>query len=680
MKALFQRIDTLVNRIAKNYTLWIFGLLILGALFAVRAYAVVFPQLPGPPVYSNYTELQPEWSHERRERFYQTSQGSLVIPYAWFRALEWRTGRELFASPEVQARYGLLPDNSTTFNPDRLPVGIMKEVLPDELVELLGEGQKEWASISCAACHTGQLQYKGTALRIDGGQSFWGFEQWSGDLVNSMLLTSASPARFERFCARVYGLDEDGKCSTGGKQRLRAQLKRYFNSDLIKGGINETINHTYLTKEAFARTAALGRGVNGMFAPLTYKNVNPNSGPVSYPPLWYTHDFDWVQSVAAIRQPLGRNVTESWGVSVRVELKDPDRRFASTHRIDDLFWVETLISTLQAPKWPEQILGPIDRARAERGRRLFHDAVWEKALPADQAELPADPDALIGGPNPARPTTGYCARCHHPANEPQPADYTGPKFLQLPLYRQEVMGTDPSDAVQFNERKIRTEYLAPLFGNRSQVGVGEMLTVGISGVLNRWFTENSVSPECRAIMEGRRDNLFRAPLGYPARPLDGYWSTGPFLHNGSVRTYYELLSPMEERARTFWVGTREFDPYVLGFRNDQVLGAFVFDTSLPGNSNKGHEFRDAPRGTPGVIGPLLTPEQRLDLIEYAKVMATVDIPAAEMARRRALLDVMAPYYENYSSAVPYGTPVKEGGQRKVDFCAELVKVDQAPRP
>jgi len=77
----------------------------------------------------------------------------------------------MFVSPEVSTRYGLLPDNNTTYNPDRLPVGIVKEVVDDQLVETLGRGQKEWASISCAACHTGQLLYKGTAMRVDGESS-----------------------------------------------------------------------------------------------------------------------------------------------------------------------------------------------------------------------------------------------------------------------------------------------------------------------------------------------------------------------------------------------------------------------------------------------------------------------------------------------------------------------------
>jgi hypothetical protein len=44
------------------------------------------------------------------------------------------------------------------------------------------------------------------------------------------------------------------------------------------------------------------------------------------------------------------------------------------------------------------------------------------------------------------------------------------------------------------------------------------------------------------------------------------------------------------------------------------------DTTRPGNSNRGHEFDDAPAGTSGVIGPKLSPEQRRDLVEYLKTL------------------------------------------------------------
>ena len=49
-------------------------------------------------------------------------------------------------------------------------------------------------------------------------------------------------------------------------------------------------------------------------------------------------------------------------------------------------------------------------------------------------------------------------------------------------------------------------------------------------------------------------------------------------------------------------------------------GGFELDTTLKGNSNRGHEFDDAPRGTPGVIGPRLTVEDRAALVEYLKTL------------------------------------------------------------
>lgn len=651
-----------------------------------------------------------EWSPEQRERYYQTSQGSLVMPYKWFRALEWRTGDELFASPAIQARYGLLPDNDRKYNKDQMPVGLVKNIVRDEYVGNLGEGEKEWASISCAACHTGQLTYKGTAMRIDGGQSFWNFDKWSGDMVFSLMLTSTVPSKFERFCSRVYDLGDSGTCSQSAKTDLRRKLDGYFKSDLVNAAILAILRHTYPTTEGFTRTSALGRGVNGEFGPLDsckgsslferncYRNVFVNTGPVSFPPLWYTHEYDWVQSSTSISQPLGRNVTEAWGVNVRVELNDPYKRFASTANIEDMFWMETLISILQAPKWPVDILGKegeIDPERVKRGSYLYNDAVWNKALPADQVELPASPGPpnYVQGPNLNRRKTGYCARCHAPAFQTEAA-YTPSggtpysyKFFQLPLYRMDKMGTDPDDATQFNARLI---YPGPLLedpkfpksqlDSKGRAGVGVMLTFSINSILDKWFADQGIADDeqCKSILQGHRPNIFRAPVAYPARPLDGYWATGPFLHNGSVRTMYELLSPVEERAKWFWIGSREFDPIHLGFRNDPVEGAFKYDTTLKGNSNLGHEFREAGPNTAGVIGPLLTPEQRLDIIEYLKVLRSVqDLLDSDqatqhrLADRNRLLDALSPFYEDNVGWWFYGInkpTEKEGGYSRMDLC------------
>jgi len=113
---------------------------------------------------------------------------------------------------------------------------------------------------------------------------------------------------------------------------------------------------------------------------------------------------------------------------------------------------------------------------------------------------------------------------------------------------------------------------------------------------------------------------------YKGRSLNGIWATAPYLHNGSVPTLYDLLLPArrdgdpegEYRPIKFVVGSRELDPAKVGFVSAGYEG-FEFDTTLPGNSNAGHEY-----GTIHDIGlkernlEPMTNEDRLDLVEYMK--------------------------------------------------------------
>jgi hypothetical protein len=651
MKKLFARIDAFVNALAKNFTLWIFvGLILLGVI-AVKAWHIVFPAMPEPAVYGSLQPLDQGWSEPWwREKYYQTSQGNPVMPLSWFMSMERQPQGfppslgevDLFSSPKVQARYGLLPDTSP-YNQYQLPVGIVPETLENNVVDLLGQGQRVWMGMSCAACHTGQIIYQGRALRIDGGQSMWNFQQWSQDLVANLTLTAVLPDRFDRFAKRVFKF-EAVQDTPANRQALRKAVANYFQHPLIKGAIDSIFNHTYPTDEGSARTAALGRGVNGEFGLLDRRNIERNQGPVSFPPLWYTHDFDWVQSVAAIRQPMGRNITEAWGVNMQVELNSKPDLFLSTARLRDLYWMEALLSVLKAPPWPEEILGKIDRAKFERGRYLYETAVWNQALTPDQEQIPGNVDALISPPNPNRVRTGYCARCHSPVQGAEAWEgYGQPPRIQLPLYRQSVMDTDPYDAQEF---AARNPYMGPIadYLPAPQVNIGVALTGIIENIEKRWYQDRNVSQECQTIMNGFRLNAFRAPLGYPARPMAGYWATGPFLHNGSVRTLYQLLSPVAEREKTFYQGTFEFDPIQVGYLNKRIDGAFRYDTTEPGNFNTGHEFNDAPKGAKGVIGPYLTPADRWAIVEYMKVIQDVSFPAEQVKQRRQLLDVLTPYY------------------------------------
>ena len=140
---------------------------------------------------------------------------------------------------------------------------------------------------------------------------------------------------------------------------------------------------------------------------------------------------------------------------------------------------------------------------------------------------------------------------------------------------------------------------------------------------------------------------------YKARPLNGIWATAPFLHNGSVPTLYELFLPSSCnegkipgktcRSKIFTVGNRELDTKYVGFvqeddPNKRDPGLFVFDTSLTGNSNRGHEYAAGvtpiiktdehgkairkPNGQFDLehLKPLINHSDRIALIEYLKTL------------------------------------------------------------
>jgi hypothetical protein len=154
----------------------------------------------------------------------------------------------------------------------------------------------------------------------------------------------------------------------------------------------------------------------------------------------------------------------------------------------------------------------------------------------------------------------------------------------------------------------------------------EFLDEKISASVPAGQSDNRTMLDIEAEINNQRDSAVR--LGYKARPLNGIWATAPYLHNGSVRNLYQLLSPVAERDERFNLGSKEFDPEHVGYVDEKLSGGFVMDTTLPGNHNTGHEFRDldlAPDATSsarvkGVLGPTLKHEERMALIEYLKSM------------------------------------------------------------
>jgi hypothetical protein len=107
-------------------------------------------------------------------------------------------------------------------------------------------------------------------------------------------------------------------------------------------------------------------------------------------------------------------------------------------------------------------------------------------------------------------------------------------------------------------------------------------------------------------------NGFRSQEAYAAVPLTGIWLRAPYLHNGSVPTLYHMLRP-EQRPGRFYRGYDVYEPQLAGFEwrvaREGANEFFLYDTSLPGNSNQGHDY-----------GSSLSEEEKVALVEYLKTL------------------------------------------------------------
>nr|WP_275300813.1 di-heme-cytochrome C peroxidase [Pseudomonas sp. AF32] len=585
-------------------------MLILVLLFVAVAVVLYYVANPRLPFYTPVEQVHylDQWSAAERQTYYFTPQGTQVkgLRYDWFTALELPFSQQRFASPEYLARFGFLVDpaqKATPQNPGNLPVGFTRHQNPGSTEQFL--------DITCAACHTGELHFKGQAIRIDGGSAQHVLPSsvptlrggsFGQALVASLASTYYNPWKFERFARKVLGADYDAR-----KDDLREAFKDSLDT-FVRTAWNDTHRGLYPTEEGPGRTDAFGRIANASFGDaISAKNYRVADAPVDYPQLWDIWTFDWVQWNGSAQQPMARNVGEALGVGATLNFFDAqgkplqgDARYPSSVRVRDLHTIEETLQLLKPPVWPEAVLGPIDKPLAAKGRALFAE---------------------------------NCAGCHVPKVVQGP-DRPVQQLHMLPV---KVIGTDPGTANNIADHRFDLTSLQwdpaelaklevqlhptptqPL--DMSQISVAKGLAYVTAFVENRAYRDAGVTPEERPALDG-----FGLPIGvrelraYKARPLAGVWATPPFLHNGSVPTIYQLLSPQAERETTFYKGSFEYDPRHLGYRTEAFTNGFVFDTRITGNHNSGHEFRSGERGN-GVIGRLLQPQERWALLEYLKVL------------------------------------------------------------
>ena len=618
-------------------------LVLSGALLA----ACADDRLPSRPPVEKVVWLEQNWSAEQRQWFSHADQGTrtFFIPYEWLAALE-QPGFKLFGEPglildgDYLAKLGFIPGEVSAFNKAGLPVGFAMDA--DALDPVTGE-KSAGIGFTCAACHTGHMTYEGTSIRYSGGPAMISVDTLMIVLFRSMFETQYNQRQFERFAARVLGDNNTAEAraelqrhystmfmmmieevfagiSAQSEAIILADIESNRESSLLRD-IADNIKNNLAPKEGFARTDALNRIGNQVFALDAGKpqNAVAITAPVSYPFIWSSSWFAWVQYDGSIMQPMIRNVGEGLGVGALLNTDgDSPDRFASTVRVENLFRIENQLAGpppfaarefagLRAPQWPETLLGEIDQSKAHAGAELYQTHCQHCHLPpVGSAEFWSEKYWTV-------------------------SNAAGVRLLDLPMIAVDDIGTDPNQANVLAKRTVDTTGMGldtevfagdeckPMhISDGKKINYAFALGVVVQETANHWYAANDISPEQQQVMNGNLPNCLRAPVAYKARPLNGIWATAPYLHNGSVPNLYALLSPVDERPQQFYVGNLEFDPVKVGYQTGKKKGLFEFNTDKPGNSNAGHVFSDM--SVKGVIGPGLNEQERSALVEFLKTL------------------------------------------------------------
>lgn len=514
------------------------------------------------------------------------SQGSEALSYDIFLNLEVADGQDLFRSDANTDRYGLIPQTPTPgTNPDGLPIGISKTVATNP------RWKGEYIAITCAACHDSELTYKGKRIRIDGGAgNHFDFLGYVYALDDAMQATLTDSAKFDRLAARMGATSPDAKAALRQRYESEAQIVHVFRT------------RTLVTPGPWGpgRLDAIAGIVNRVTAdkPGIPENWSTPLAPTKPPFVWNTPQSSWTQWRGAQQDPIDRNLTEAMGVLMPMDLhsKTPaEGLFDANAELLNLEKIDDLLARLAPPKWPEDVLGKIDRKKAAEGKVLF---------------------------------VANCTRCHnsYPYTWTAPNKY-GKSFIEVGLVQQKYVGTDPGQFEDIRPYTITGQlapYLPGPFAGKDLIPTGALYVILQKEVLETALSKLQLTDEEKLKIHGYREFPLPSPTPgvYKAAPREGVWATGPYLHNGSVPNLYEMLIPAAQRTKKFYVG-REFDPVKVGVDTSGNSGKFLVDTTIRGNSNAGHSFENGPMGN-GVIGPLLTEEQRWALVEYLKSIPEED--------------------------------------------------------
>jgi mono/diheme cytochrome c family protein len=575
------------------------------------------------------------WSPSEQHDWYRGSQGSRLIPASWLLALEDAQTQAKLMRPDNVMRWGYLPAPDGDGSP--YPIGFAEDITAVGELSLTsprwyaGQGEKEkWIGLNCAACHTAKIDYRGHSIRVDGGPTIADFQGFIRALNQSLEATATDNAKFERFAADVLK-DRPAAHRVGDTKMLRdalatlvARQKALAELNAESGFANPSKPFVPVDDYGYARLDAVGHILNKVAYLMDAKGQfgGRADAPVSYPFIWNVNQHDFVQwnGIApnkGVHLPSGetfdigaivRNTSEVVGVFADVKVTKPATLggYHSSVNARNLDAMEAQLSRLQSPAWPVALFGPINKRLRDDGEKLFVtkcQGCHAPLAPDDtHTKIVAQMTPIWGGAKPVG--TDPWMACNAFNYQALTGTLDGGRKAYL-------VGSETFGTRAFTHELLVATSVGTLFGKKRQLL--DTAVRAAFGLPRKIEVVGAATPQTGQLSDAERLRDCRAHSGdvlmrYKARPLNGIWATAPYLHNGSVKSLYELLLPQAERSPQFWVGNREYDPDNVGYRDERTNYSSLLDTSKKGNSNAGHDYGNAN----------LSKDQRSALVEYMK--------------------------------------------------------------
>jgi hypothetical protein len=638
-------------------------------------YSKIYPS----PDFNDWAEAEhwQGWSVAQSMWYYSTSQGSNLMPYDVFAELEQSDSSELFRSGTNMDKFRYIAQRATESNPDGLPLGFVKDSFKDnEYIGLTcaachtgqivyndvairidgGPGMADFSgfmkNLKTTLQHTVTTPAKLSSFtsRVMARGNFDSAEQVEQAIKKALsditLYNAINYADTEYGFAR---LDAFGRIYNRVLQYVltKEQVIEVLSTVLTEQKVNEAMEGIHTGPLSGGQFSHLFSHIEPLLTDTQQEAIraeifNPADAPVSYPFLWDTPQHDYVQwnGLAGNAEigPLGRNIGEVIGVFGTLDWQEKEGssiigrltsaaqngtyvEYESSIDVTNLRLMESQITELTSPLWPQAILPAIDQQQAKQGKKLYQQ---------------------------------YCVSCHLPIKRDDPN-----RRVIAQIDDMLKVGTDPKmalNSVNYTGRSgiVEGSYVTTGVGSlyvEPQMPVATILTAaGANVVLTPDPDKNiihRVFDRAYNLIDTTMDNKVKESIkkgdhpldtvlgpyadlkAYKARPLNGIWATAPYLHNGSVPTLYDLLLPKklvtdaeegEYRPNQFMVGSRQFDPAKVGFVTTGFNGS-LFDASQLGNSNAGHEYAAGrTAGRDGQTLPAMDKTQRLALLEYLKTL------------------------------------------------------------